>query len=218
MSTYLLVIQTILWIAVPVTIFIARHWIIALVSKSVQHHFDREIENLRADLRKSEEQYKSELRDREAEIAALRNAVLAGSAGRQALLDKRRFEAVEKVWIAVNDLAQLKGLSATMAILRYDAIARESGDPKMQQFLSVIGAAAPTDFNKLKNVARDEQPFLTELAWAYFNAYRSILYMNLARFMMLKNAAGAGRDVVGIRCGAISGNMKVPFQAARSIG
>ena len=31
-------------------------------------------------------------------------------------------------------------------------------------------------------------------------------------------AGGAARDVVGIRRGAISGNMKVSFQAARSIG
>ena len=31
-------------------------------------------------------------------------------------------------------------------------------------------------------------------------------------------AFGAARDVVGIRRGAISGNMKVSFQAARSIG
>ena len=29
---------------------------------------------------------------------------------------------------------------------------------------------------------------------------------------------GAVRNVVGIRCGAFSGNMKVSFQAARSIG
>jgi hypothetical protein len=29
---------------------------------------------------------------------------------------------------------------------------------------------------------------------------------------------GAVRNVVGIRCGAISGNMKISFQAARSIG
>jgi BA14K-like protein len=33
-----------------------------------------------------------------------------------------------------------------------------------------------------------------------------------------RESNGAVRDVVGIRCGAISGNMKVPFQAARSIG
>jgi hypothetical protein len=31
-------------------------------------------------------------------------------------------------------------------------------------------------------------------------------------------ALGAVRNVVGIRCGAFSGNMKVSFQAARSIG
>jgi hypothetical protein len=38
----------------------------------------------------------------------------------------------------------------------------------------------------LKNVARDEQPFLSELAWAYFAAYRSILYGNLLRYQLLK--------------------------------
>jgi len=31
-------------------------------------------------------------------------------------------------------------------------------------------------------------------------------------------AIGAARDVVGIWCGAISGNMRLSFQAARSIG
>jgi hypothetical protein len=31
-------------------------------------------------------------------------------------------------------------------------------------------------------------------------------------------SAGAVRNAVGIRCGAFSGNMKVSFQAARSIG
>jgi hypothetical protein len=32
------------------------------------------------------------------------------------------------------------------------------------------------------------------------------------------NPGGAVRNVVGIECGALSGNMKVSFQAARSIG
>jgi len=34
----------------------------------------------------------------------------------------------------------------------------------------------------------------------------------------IEHAPGAVRDVVGIRSGAFSGNMKVSFQAARSIG
>jgi hypothetical protein len=63
---------------------------------------------LRAELRKNEESFKSDLRDKEAEISTLRTNILSGSAGRQALLDKRRFEAVEKVWANVNDLAQLR--------------------------------------------------------------------------------------------------------------
>jgi ADP-L-glycero-D-manno-heptose 6-epimerase len=40
----------------------------------------------------------------------------------------------------------------------------------------------------------------------------------LARLKPLNPYGGAARDVVGIRRGAISGNMKVSFQAARSIG
>jgi hypothetical protein len=36
--------------------------------------------------------------------------------------------------------------------------------------------------------------------------------------VMFGNNGDAARDLVGIWCGAISGNMKVSFQAARSIG
>jgi hypothetical protein len=175
----------ILSLLVPLGLFVGRHWIMARISRGVQHQFDREIEALRADFRASEEQLKSDLRNKESEIASLRNSVLAGSASRQALLDKRRFQAVEKVWTDINDLAQIKGLSSMMALLNFKVMAREANDPRMQTFLSTIGAAAP-DIKELKNVARDEQPVLPELAWAYFAAYKSILYGNLLRYQLLK--------------------------------
>jgi len=190
-KNWLAIVSIILWFVVPFVAFLARHWIIARVTQSVRHHFDRQIEKLRTDLRKSEESYKSELRSREAELTALRNAVLAGQAGRQSLLDNRRFDAVEKVWTAVNDLGQLKLVSQTMAILNYKAVAKEATDPRMQQVLSIMGGSVPTEFPKLKNVARDERPFLTELAWAYFQAYSSILHMNFARYMILKDVVDA---------------------------
>jgi HEPN domain-containing protein len=193
MIDWLSIISLVLSLAVPLGLFIGRHWLIARVSKGVQHHFDREIEQLRTELRKSEEEYKSDLRGKEAEITALRNTVLAGSAGRQALLDKRRFEAVEKIWSAVNDFNAFKYLSATMALLKFNAVAKRSDEPKMQQFLSLIGAGAP-DIKQLKNVGRDERPFVSEIAWAYFNAYTSILYMNQARYMVLKTGLGADDD------------------------
>ena len=45
--------------------------------------------------------------------------------------------------------------------------------------------------------------------------WMGLIYMSLSSGSF---PSGAARDVVGIRRGAISGNMKVSFQAARSIG
>jgi hypothetical protein len=174
-----------LWVVVPVAVFLARNWLLAWISKGVQHRFDVKLEELRAELRKNEEGFKSDLRDKEAEISTLRNTVLSGSASRQGLLDKRRFEAVEKVWDTVNDLARLKPLSGMMAVLNLKEVANEVKDPRMQQVLKIIGAGVP-DIQDLKNVAANEQPFLPELAWAYFAAYRTILIGNLFVYTILK--------------------------------
>ena len=109
-------------LATPTFLVIFRTGISDWITKGIQHDFDVKLENLRATLRTSEEQLKSDLRAKEAEIGTLRNSVLSGSAGRQALLDKRRFEAVEKIWTSVNDLAQLRALAQTMAIVNYDVV------------------------------------------------------------------------------------------------
>jgi hypothetical protein len=172
------------WIAGAV-IFFCRNWILEGMKRRIGHSFDQKIEAVRTELRKNEEQFKSELRGNENEISILRSSVLAGSTSRQSLLDKRRFEAVEKVWTAVNDLAQLKMLSGLMAILNFKEVAKEASDPRIQEFLAMIGAGAP-DIKNVKNIARDEQPFLPDLAWAYFNAYSTILFGSLLRYSVLK--------------------------------
>jgi hypothetical protein len=69
----------------------------AKVEKGIQHNFDQKLEELRAQLRRDEEQLKADLRTRDDEIAALRSGALSGMASRQAALDKRRLEAIEKV-------------------------------------------------------------------------------------------------------------------------
>jgi hypothetical protein len=128
------------------------------------------------------------LRDRESEISALRNTVLSGSAGRQSMLDKRRFKAAERIWTAVNDHAQLKSLAASMAILNYDAVAKRiAHEPKLRHVVDVLGAGLPTDPNdQIKNVARDEQPFVSEPVWAFFSAYTTILFASSIRYRLLK--------------------------------
>jgi hypothetical protein len=179
-------ISLLLAIATPITLLACRTWIIARITKGVQYNFDVELEEIRAALRTNEEQLKSGLREKEAEIGTLRNTVLSGSAGRQTLLDKRRFEAVEKIWTTVNDLAKLKGISQIMALLDFDGIGRHTKNPKVQEFLATIDTTG-SDTQSLKDISRDERPFVPEITWAYFFAFKAVLYFNSARLKLFRS-------------------------------
>src|SRR5207248_2850144 len=80
-----------------------KKWIEAGVEKKIQHRFDEKMAVTNSDLRA-----------KEAEIAALREMVLSGRSQRQALLDKRKLEAVERIWDALARLAPFVGVSNMM--------------------------------------------------------------------------------------------------------
>ena len=54
-------------ILAPLVLFVSKNWIIAQITKGVQHDFDVKLEELRATLKTSEEQLKSNLREKEAD-------------------------------------------------------------------------------------------------------------------------------------------------------
>jgi hypothetical protein len=170
MDNWLVLIPLVISVGVPIVLFALRHLIVAWISKRVQHNFDVKMETLKTTLRNNEEELKSELRYREAEIASLRDKVFSASVGRQAIVDRRRLEAVEKIWTAVNDMAQLKSLSQTMAIVNYDVVSREINDPKIRKFVEMLGISAP-DLNNIKNIARDEQPFVPEILLGHISVH-----------------------------------------------
>lgn len=58
--------------------FLARNLILTRLKASVQHEFDRKLETLRADLHKSEESFKADLRAKETQIEVLRSGALSG--------------------------------------------------------------------------------------------------------------------------------------------
>lgn len=176
-----------LYILTPIGIFVGRNWIKASIERGVQHGFDTKLEAIRADLRRSEEELKSELRLKESQISALRDGVLSGRAQRQVLLDKRRLDAVERVWTAINELAPFKGVSAFMAVINFDEAAKEAPrDPKVRQFFETIARNQVPDITTFKNSARDEQPFVSQLAWAYFSAYQMIVLSAYMRAKVLE--------------------------------
>ena len=165
--TWAIWIQTAINLVLLVALFVSRIWIKASIERRVQHHFDEKIESVRTELRKSEELFKGDLRAKETELAALRDGVLSGRAQRQALLDKRRLDAVERIWAAVIALAPYKTVSAFMARINFSAAAKQAPhEPKLRKFFEIIGSNIPTD--ALFGRAENEQPFVSPLAWAYF--------------------------------------------------
>src|ERR1700722_19216615 len=93
------------------------------------------LETIRADLRGIEERLKSDLRLKESEISALRDGVLSGRAQRQTLLDKRRLEAVERIWAAVMALTPYRAVAAMMSRVNLKAAVNEAPrHPGMRKF------------------------------------------------------------------------------------
>ncbi len=100
--------------------FLVRNLILTRLKASVQHEFDTKLETLRADLRKSEESFKADLRAKEIQIEVLRSGALSGLASRQAAMDKRQLEAVEQLWAGVETLIPLKSAVTVMSIVKFE--------------------------------------------------------------------------------------------------
>jgi hypothetical protein len=154
---------------------------------SVRHEFNEKLESFRADLRKSEEGFKADLRAKESQIEALRSGALSGLISRQAVLDKRRVEAIEQLWDAIEKLAPLKMPASMVACIKYEwALEKASLDPAARKFFETIANTCPPE--KLqKTDAHKSRPFVSDLAWALFSAYQAILLGAVARLHILKS-------------------------------
>jgi hypothetical protein len=171
-------------------IFLGRNWLKANVERSVQARFDSKLENLRTELRKNEEEFKSELRLKEIQISALRDGILSGRAQRQALVDKRRLEAVDRLWSGFMALAPFAAVSAIMVSVNFEAAAREaSRNPSIRKVFQMISDTNVPDMTKISENARGkyEQPFVSPLAWAYFSAYQTVVLGAYMRAKILES-------------------------------
>ena len=115
---------------------IARSAAKSYVEGRIQHGFAKDLEAVKAELRQTEEGFKSRLRIGEAQITALQSALLNGRSHRLSLLDKRRMEAVEAIWSAVGKLAPLKNLAAQFSVVLPMFTEEDRRDPKVREFVA----------------------------------------------------------------------------------
>lgn len=176
--------------ALALALWLGREWISTRLTKSVQHEFDKRLEQLRADLRASEETLKARLREREAEIAALRSGALSALASRQAALDRRRLEAVDQLWSAFIALAPARAIAASMSAINFEAAAKEAEhNARAREVFAMIGIGFDEkviDFNG----AQRARPFVSPMVWAVFAAIQAVTAHSLMRFKALKSGLG----------------------------
>jgi hypothetical protein len=150
---------------VAATIWGARIWAKSFIEGRVKLSVDTEIEQLR-----------SQLRQRETEIASLRDGVLSGRANRAAMIDKRRLDAIDQLWCAFVRLTKLKGPAMSLSMLKMEAVVKRAPtDKQFQQVLGMMMMAGNFEEEMKQARADAERPHVTDMAWALYAAYSSII-------------------------------------------
>ncbi len=172
-------------------LWLGRKLIATRLLKSVEHEFNAKLEAIRAEFREKEEVLKADLRSKESEITDLRSGAMTAMASRQMALDKRALEAVDQLWSAVTALAAAKGISAFMAVMKFEAVAEEAAkNPQFREMFTVMGAAFDPNKVDLSGAAK-ARPFVSPMAWALFSAYQAIAMQAVLKLQIIKSGIGA---------------------------
>lgn len=168
-------------------LWLLRSVIATRLRASVQHEFDAKVETLKGELRRSEESFKADLRSKETQIEALRAGALSTLASRQAALDSRRIQAVDQLWSAVQALGPAKSVSATIAVMKFEGASKVSAEnPRAREMFAMLGGQMdPKTLHT--GEAHKARPFVSEMAWAIFSAYQSILSVAVLKMQLLKS-------------------------------
>jgi len=177
--------------ALAIVVWLAREAITNRLTKSVQYEFDQKLAVIRSDLTASEERLRATLREREAELSALRSGALSSLASRQVATDKRRLEAVDQLWTAFNSYVKARGIAASMHVVKFDDVAKiTEANPKARQFFELIGSGfnqADIDYES----ANKARPFVSPMAWAVYKAYSAVVMNSVMQWHILKTGVGA---------------------------
>jgi hypothetical protein len=127
--------------------------------------------------------------------------LMTGLSTRSAALDKRRMEAVEKIWAASTEVTKkLHFLVRSCETLRMEVLidrAEGSGAEavKVQEFAKAVLGAGNIDTNDWKAAfpfATAERPFVPPFVWAIYSTYNSLMLHAYARWTAVRFGTGNG--------------------------
>jgi hypothetical protein len=185
--------------AVGILGFIVGTYYKAKVEKSIQHELDAKLEAVRVAFRKEEEILKADLRAKGEQIAALRSGALSGLASRHAAIDKRRLEAIDKVWASAIKHGPYKFAAKMTSVIKMEvalegSAKQDAQGAKLRDLATVIWNTVGLDKVTAADSPDTERPFLPPLVWALFSAYRHVVSHPIAQLAAMR--AGVGKEVL----------------------
>lgn len=181
-----------------VLLWLSRNLIITRLTNSVKHEYNEKIEKLKNQLRMNEEEFKTDLKLKEAQIEALRSGALSNISSRQTSIFNRQLIAIEELWELVISLAPAKTASFYISTFRVENLTKEviNKNPKLKSFIAVAGNIDLEQFTATQFLK--SRPFISPVTWAYYSAYRSILVHAAIRLQLLSKGQDMG-EVVDIK-------------------
>ncbi|MDP2850306.1 MAG: hypothetical protein Q8O20_04465 [Sulfuricurvum sp.] len=162
-------------IMISCVLWLMKNWLLTRISLGIKHEYDEKLEELRSDLKAKETQ-----------IEAIRRGALNGIADKQKILHEYRVKAAEELWASVLALAPAKQTSGLISVVKYEQILEYSkDDPRVKDMFTMLDKNDNLDYWK-ESKAFKTRLFLSELSWALYFAYSSILGISVLRMQTLK--------------------------------
>lgn len=161
--------------------YLSRSTIAKLIGKSIEHRFDKKLENFKADIR-----------DNEKEFEQIRAFMGSTRRERDSTLQAKRFEAAEILMHSRQFLGQFTMLVEYLKMLNMDEILKNRNDPKITQFIKTL--TDPVDIDeKLRIYGTFDRTmpdlYLSEKTKKVFETYQSII-LNAVMIMKILSMPG----------------------------
>ena len=142
---------------------------------SIESEYNEKLAKLQSELRNHEELLRQQIEKRRGEIESLRTQVFSSLNERERALYPKRIEAVETIWSAVQKLGTAKTCAMSMMVIDFDKAAEiaEFDQNTRDAFELMKGKVNVNDLGLVD--ASKVRPFVSEIAWALYSAYVSII-------------------------------------------
>lgn len=161
--------------------YFSRSALTKFISKSIEHRFDRKIEN-----------FKSDIRDNEKEFEQIRQFIGSTRRERDSTLQAKRFEAAEALMRSRQFLSQFTMLVEYVKMLNMEEILKNRNDPKITQFIKTLADPVGID-EKLRVYGEFDRTmpdlYLSEKVKKLFDIYQSIM-LNAVMIMKVLSLPG----------------------------